>query len=112
MLTSDQVDLFQAFGYLHLKQAFDAEETAFIQREFDTAIRRAFGTKFPRCQIAIAFLQLPWREDQVVHLKSRAAVQPEGCYQPRSLLTHLDPRVRAMVTGLQELGFPEGGLDS
>ena len=41
MLTSDQVDLFQAFGYLHLKQAFDAEETAFIQREFDAAIRRS-----------------------------------------------------------------------
>lgn len=270
MLTSDQVDLFQAFGFLHLKQAFDAEETAFVQREFDAVIRRsgvdprttdqvsadrasvrdlrdwflthelirdiphkllgegfqfegfgcgiygsdspwhadsavirwpfrhikialyldpldgesgalrvipgthrdwhwigdpvwhdvpdyffglknrdviwqhppfglapedvphqalatrpgdvlvfpenllhcAFGTKFPRRQIAIAFLQLPWREDQVVHLKSRAAVQTEGCYQPRSLLTHPDPRVRAMVTGLQELGFPEGGPDS
>ena len=41
MLTSDQVDLFQAFGFLHLRQAFDAEETAFIQREFDAAIRRS-----------------------------------------------------------------------
>ncbi len=72
----------------------------------------AFGTRFPRRQIAISFLQFPWREDQVVHLKSRAAMLPKGYYQPRSLLTHPNPRVRAMVTGLQDLGFPEGGPDS
>ena len=270
MLTSDQVDLFQAFGFLHLRHAFDAEETAFIQRKFDAAIRRsgvdpdtteiagadrassrdlrdwfltheliqdiadkllgerfqfegfncgiygsdspwhadsavirwpsrhikialylepldgdsgalrvipgthrdwhwvgdpvwhdvpdyffglknrdviwqhppfglapqdvphralatrpgdvlvfpenllhcAFGTKFPRRQIAISFLQFPWREDQVVHLKSRAAMLPKGYYQPRSLLTHPNPKVRAMVTGLQDLGFPEEGPDA
>ena len=270
MLSTDQVDLFEAFGFLHLRQAFDADETAYIRREFDAAIRRAgivpdttsivgadgassrelrdwllahdliydiadkllgerfqfegfncgiygtdspwhadsavirwpmrhikialylesldgntgalrvipsthrdwhwvgnpiwhempdyffglknrdviwqhppfgigpeevphqalatepgdvlvfpenllhcaFGTSFPRRQIAISFLQLPWTEDQIIHLKAREALQPGGYYQPQSLLTHPNPRLRAMVTGLQELGFAAGGPDT
>ena len=72
----------------------------------------AFGTKFPRRQVALSFMQFPWRDDQVIHLKARAALGTEGIYQPRSLLTHPNPRVRSMVTGLQDLGFPEGPPDS
>lgn len=72
----------------------------------------AFGTRFPRRQIAISFLQFPWREDQIIHLKARAATLPDGAYQPRSLLTHRNPRLRAMVAGLAELGFAAGGPDT
>ena len=43
MLTQDQIDLFHAFGFLHLRQLFDADEARYIGARFDAAPQGADG---------------------------------------------------------------------
>ena len=43
MITQDQVDLFHTFGFLHLRQLFDAGEVGYIGDLFDAAARSDDG---------------------------------------------------------------------